>query len=113
MSTRIRYYLGNGISNWCQNKKKILAENRTEKHLEPELAGSTDQQLVAMFALVRQTMTKLDGEGYIEYGAGDFDGQNSGHDFWGVSSSSAVMRRKREGLSGCWERAWAHAVPTQ
>eukprot|EP00287_Rhodomonas_sp_CCMP768_P011976 CAMPEP_0196720928 /NCGR_PEP_ID=MMETSP1091-20130531/3619_1 /TAXON_ID=302021 /ORGANISM="Rhodomonas sp., Strain CCMP768" /LENGTH=55 /DNA_ID=CAMNT_0042062283 /DNA_START=29 /DNA_END=196 /DNA_ORIENTATION=- len=29
-------------------------------------------------------MTKLDSDGYIEYGAGDFDGQNSGHDYWGT-----------------------------
>ena len=38
-----------------------------------------------MFALL--TMTKLGGEpGYIALGAGDFDGQSSGHDFYGVSS---------------------------
>eukprot|EP00286_Rhodomonas_abbreviata_P019731 CAMPEP_0181309414 /NCGR_PEP_ID=MMETSP1101-20121128/11999_1 /TAXON_ID=46948 /ORGANISM="Rhodomonas abbreviata, Strain Caron Lab Isolate" /LENGTH=46 /DNA_ID= /DNA_START= /DNA_END= /DNA_ORIENTATION= len=30
-------------------------------------------------------MTQLADDGYIEYGAGDFDGQNSGHDYWGVS----------------------------
>jgi len=37
-----------------------------------------------MFALLR--MTKLDAvSGYISYGAGDFDGEGSGHDFYGVS----------------------------
>lgn len=38
-------------------------------------------------ALLAQ-FTKLDDAvtGYISYGAGDFDGQNSGHDFYGVSA---------------------------
>jgi len=42
-----------------------------------------------MFALLAhsQQTTELSAVGYIAYGAGDFDGQNSGHDFYGVSSS--------------------------
>jgi hypothetical protein len=39
-----------------------------------------------MFALFTKLyVTELSDPGYIEYGAGDFDGQNSGHDFYGVS----------------------------
>jgi hypothetical protein len=38
-----------------------------------------------MFAMIRQ-LQELDIS-YVEaYGAGDFDGQSSGHDFYGVSS---------------------------
>ncbi|EKX46807.1 hypothetical protein GUITHDRAFT_152217, partial [Guillardia theta CCMP2712] len=38
-----------------------------------------------MFALLTQTMLSEDsGSGYIAYGAGDFDGQSSGHDFYGT-----------------------------
>ena len=43
-----------------------------------------------MFALITaaqtQQTTKLDAVGYIAYGAGDFDGQNSGHDYLGTVS---------------------------
>ena len=39
-----------------------------------------------MFALIASTQQTTMLDGYIEYGAGDFDGQNSGHDFYGVSS---------------------------
>ena len=39
-----------------------------------------------MFALIARTQQTTMLDGYIEYGAGDFDGQNSGHDFYGVSS---------------------------
>jgi hypothetical protein len=40
-----------------------------------------------MFALFTKLyVTELSDPGYIEYGAGDFDGQNSGHDFYGVST---------------------------
>ena len=42
--------------------------------------------MFALFAHSPQT-TELSAVGYIDYGAGDFDGQNSGHDFYGVSSS--------------------------
>ena len=42
-----------------------------------------------MFALIAhaqtQQTTQLAAVGYIAYGAGDFDGQSSGHDFYGVS----------------------------
>ena len=41
-----------------------------------------------MFALIARTQQTTMLDGYIEYGAGDFDGQNSGHDFYGVSSRS-------------------------
>jgi hypothetical protein len=42
---------------------------------------------LCQFALLTQ-FTKLDDSvsGYIAYGAGDFDGQSSGHDFYGVSN---------------------------
>ena len=33
-----------------------------------------------MFALLLKTTL----DGYIDYGAGDFDGEGSGHDFYGV-----------------------------
>jgi hypothetical protein len=42
-----------------------------------------------MFALIahaQQTTTQLAEVGYIAYGAGDFDGQSSGHDYMGVSA---------------------------
>ena len=42
--------------------------------------------MFALIARTQQTTTMLDG--YIEYGAGDFDGQSSGHDYYGVSSSA-------------------------
>ena len=38
-----------------------------------------------MFALIARTQQTTMLDGYIEYGAGDFDGQNSGHDYYGVS----------------------------
>ena len=42
-----------------------------------------------MFALFTKLyVTELSDPGYIEYGAGDFDGQNSGHDFYGVSNTT-------------------------
>ena len=49
-----------------------------------------------MFALIAHTQQteQLAAQGYIAYGAGDFDGQNSGHDYYGVSSaltSSSVL----------------------
>ena len=40
-----------------------------------------------MFALIARTQQTTMLDGYIEYGAGDFDGQSSGHDFYGVSFS--------------------------
>jgi hypothetical protein len=46
-----------------------------------------------MFALFTKLyVTELSDPGYIEYGAGDFDGQNSGHDFYGVSYILDVTR---------------------
>ena len=51
---------------------------------------------LGMFALIAHTQQteQLAAQGYIAYGAGDFDGQNSGHDYYGVSSaltSSSVL----------------------
>ena len=39
----------------------------------------------SMFALLRMTQLADAPYGYISYGAGDFDGEGSGHDFYGVS----------------------------
>ena len=41
-----------------------------------------------MFALIARTQQTTMLDGYIEYGAGDFDGQSSGHDYMGVSSQA-------------------------
>ena len=49
--------------------------------LSPDLAP------VLAAAAVLAQFSSLAATGYIAYGAGDFDGQNSGHDFYGVSSS--------------------------
>ena len=47
-----------------------------------------------MFALFTKLyVTELSDPGYIEYGAGDFDGQNSGHDFYGVSNYFCTVLR--------------------
>jgi hypothetical protein len=47
-----------------------------------------------MFALIAhaQQTTELAATGYIAYGAGDFDGQSSGHDYMGVSSRARFRR---------------------
>ena len=50
---------------------------------------SSRMQMFALFT--KLYVTELSDPGYIEYGAGDFDGQNSGHDFYGVSWSSSVL----------------------
>ena len=43
-----------------------------------------------MFATVRQFQA-LGDISYVEaYGAGDFDGQSSGHDFYGVSTQLSL-----------------------
>ena len=40
-----------------------------------------------MFSTIRPLFEQLDAISYVEaYGQGDFDGQSSGHDFYGVSS---------------------------
>ena len=41
-----------------------------------------------MFALIARTQQTTMLDGYIEYGAGDFDGQSSGHDYMGVSAQA-------------------------
>ena len=43
-----------------------------------------------MFALIARTQQTTMLDGYIEYGAGDFDGQSSGHDYMGVSSNPSM-----------------------
>ena len=56
-----------------------------------------------MFALIahaQQTTTQLAEVGYIAYGAGDFDGQSSGHDYMGVSAPISPASTQ---LGACWE----------
>jgi hypothetical protein len=55
-----------------------------------------------MFALIahaQQTTTQLAEVGYIAYGAGDFDGQSSGHDYMGVSAPISSCRSQHAALS--------------
>jgi len=47
--------------------------------------------LCRMFALLLKTTL----DGYIDYGAGDFDGEGSGHDFYGVRPHPRVPARPR------------------
>ena len=44
-----------------------------------------------MFSTIRPLFEQLDAISYVEaYGQGDFDGQSSGHDFYGVSFSGGL-----------------------
>ena len=61
-----------------------------------------------MFALIahaQQTTTQLAEVGYIAYGAGDFDGQSSGHDYMGVSAPISPASTQ---LGACWSMGVGH-----
>ncbi len=74
-----------------------------------------------MFALIARTQQTTMLDGYIEYGAGDFDGQSSGHDYMGVSSQAQnewqcfwaafFESRSEEGAQRRWEQAKIRGVP--
>ena len=73
-----------------------LIENMYEKDpTPPGYPGlqSDPQNIVdysTMFALIARSQQTTMLDGYIEYGAGDFDGQSSGHDYMGVSSNPSM-----------------------
>jgi len=68
-----------------------------------------------MFALIARTQETTMLDGYIAYGAGDFDGQNSGHDYYGVSFVARCGRgaagERGKGPQEPWTRRWSSSSP--
>ena len=85
-----------GFVGWLGGERRPSPGKRTRARLiflQRDVA-STHREMFALLAAT-QTTTMLAATGYIDYGAGDFDGQSSGHDYYGVSFSG-----KRGGRAG-------------
>ena len=74
-----------GFVGWLGGERRPSPGKRTRARLiflQRDVA-STHREMFALLAAT-QTTTMLAATGYIDYGAGDFDGQSSGHDYFGT-----------------------------